>query len=84
MRSAGSAAIAWSASSYSRILGANDKVNLGLIGAGGRGVYVMGVFQRSGQVNVGAVCDVFADRTTALSSRPKTPRASTTTARCSS
>jgi hypothetical protein len=29
--------LACTAASYSRILGANDKVNLGLIGAGGRG-----------------------------------------------
>jgi hypothetical protein len=29
--------LASTAASYSRILGANDKVNLGLIGAGGRG-----------------------------------------------
>ncbi|MBI4908046.1 MAG: Gfo/Idh/MocA family oxidoreductase [Acidobacteria bacterium] len=63
LRSAGSASLAWTAASYSRILGANDKVNLGLVGAGGRGSFVMGVFLRSGQVNVTAVCDVFADRT---------------------
>jgi predicted dehydrogenase len=61
-RTAGSAAIAWSAASYSRILGANDKVNLGLIGAGGRGVHVMGIFQNSNEVNVSAVCDVYATR----------------------
>lgn len=62
LRTAGSAAVAWSAASYSRILGANDKVNLGLIGAGGRGSFVMSVFQKSGQVNVTAVCDVYATR----------------------
>jgi predicted dehydrogenase len=62
LRSAGSAAIAWTASSYSRILGANDKVNLGLIGAGGRGAHVMGIFMNTNQVNVTAVCDVYAER----------------------
>lgn len=61
-RTAGTAAIAWSAASYSRILGANGKVNLGLIGCGGRGSYVLSVFQKSDQVNVTAVCDVYAAR----------------------
>ncbi|MBI3680210.1 MAG: Gfo/Idh/MocA family oxidoreductase [Acidobacteria bacterium] len=62
-RTIGTAAVSWSAASYSRILGAGDKVNLGLIGCGGRGVHVMGVFQESRQVNVSAVCDVYATRT---------------------
>ncbi len=55
-------AASMTAASYSRIFGANDKVNLGLIGAGGRGKYVMGVFQKTTQVNVTAVCDVYAAR----------------------
>jgi predicted dehydrogenase len=50
------------AASYARIYGANDKINLGLIGAGGRGRGVMGTFIRSNQVNVTAVCDVYAAR----------------------
>lgn len=57
------AAASITAASYSRILGANDRVQLGLIGAGGRGVYVMGVFQKNEKVQVTAVCDVYADRT---------------------
>jgi len=56
------AAMGFTAASYSRILGANEKINLGLIGAGGRGTGVMGTFQKTDQVNVRAVCDVFADR----------------------
>jgi len=56
------AAIISTAASYNRILGANDKVNLGLIGAGGRGRGVMGTFIKTGQVNVTAVCDVFTER----------------------
>ncbi len=55
-------ALAFTAGSYSRILGTNDKVNLGLIGAGGRGRGVMGTFIRTTQVNVTAVCDVYAER----------------------
>ena len=51
-----------SAASYMRVMGANDKVNLGLIGAGGRGKGVMGTFQKTDQVNVTAVCDIYAAR----------------------
>ena len=48
--------------SYSRVLGANDRVQMGLIGAGGRGQYVMGCFQKTGQVDVRAVCDVYGQK----------------------
>jgi len=48
--------------SYSRILGANDRVNLGVVGTGGRGQYVMTVFQKSKEVQVTAVCDVYGKR----------------------
>src|SRR5215471_8883196 len=56
------AAITATAASYSRILGANDKMNLGLIGAGDRGQHDMSQFQLNKDVNVVAVCDVFADK----------------------
>lgn len=56
------AALMATAASYDRILGANDKINLGLIGAGGRGRGVMGTFIKTGQVNVTSVCDVFTER----------------------
>lgn len=62
LRAAGAGAIATTAASYSRVLGANDKVNLGLVGCGERGSYVMSVFQKNQTVNVSAVCDVFGDR----------------------
>jgi predicted dehydrogenase len=55
-------AVAMSAASYSRVLGANDRISLGLIGCGGRGVGVMGTFQGTNQVNVVAVCDVYGER----------------------
>ena len=54
------AAAVFTAASYSRILGANDKINHALIGCGGRGVGVLGNFINTGQVNVTAVCDVFS------------------------
>jgi predicted dehydrogenase len=49
------------ASSYMRILGANDRVNLGLIGAGERGRHVMGLFLETGQVDLRAVCDIYPE-----------------------
>jgi len=61
LRTAGQAALVWTAASYSRILGANEKINLGLIGAGERGRGVMNTFIKTGGVNVTAVCDVYAE-----------------------
>ncbi|MDP2997489.1 MAG: Gfo/Idh/MocA family oxidoreductase [Bryobacterales bacterium] len=37
----------------------SDQVTLGLIGAGGRGTMVMGVFQKDAALKVGAICDVY-------------------------
>ena len=58
---AGSAALALSAASYSRVLGANDRVSIGLIGCGGRGVgaHMAGVHQHQDTQNfeITAVCD---------------------------
>jgi predicted dehydrogenase len=53
---------AMTAASYTRVWGANERVNLGLIGCGGRGTGVMGTFQKTERVNVTAVCDVYAER----------------------
>jgi predicted dehydrogenase len=45
------------------ILAANaapsDQVTLGVIGAGGRGTYVMATFQKDPSLRVGAICDVY-------------------------
>ena len=48
--------------SYSRIVGANDRIGLGVIGTGGRGTYVMSLFQKNQDVEVRALCDVYAVR----------------------
>jgi len=74
-RTAGTAAALWTAASYSRIMGANDKVNLGLVGCGGRGTHVMGVFIDTKQVNVTAVCDVYAARVDRALQRATTGKA---------
>jgi predicted dehydrogenase len=51
-----------SAASYARVLGANDRIHLGLIGAGDRGRHDMSQFQAAGGVDVAAVCDVYAEQ----------------------
>ncbi len=51
-----------------RVLGANDRINVGVLGAGGRGAYVGRVFAKIGQdtgaCQVTAVCDVWQKRVT--------------------
>jgi len=52
--------------SSGRVLGANDRINVGVIGVGGRGSYLAGVFagisERSKDCQVVAVCDVYEKR----------------------
>ena len=48
-----------------RVVGANDRINVGLIGCGGRGTYVGKAFSKYGEGNnsqVVAVCDVYVKR----------------------
>ncbi len=61
-RTAVSGATAMAASSYSRVLGANDRIGLGVVGCGGRGLDVMSKFQMNASVEVRAVCDVYGER----------------------
>lgn len=42
--------------------GANSKVNLGLIGCGGRGTWIANLFKQHGGYNIAAVSDYFQDR----------------------
>jgi predicted dehydrogenase len=46
--------------SYSRVMGANDRVQLGLIGCGERGFGDMGNFVKTNTVDVVALCDIYA------------------------
>lgn len=46
------------AAAQMRILGANDRLRTGIIGAGGRGRYLIGQFKEIG-AEVGAVCDIY-------------------------
>lgn len=48
-----------------RVVGANDRINVGLIGCGGRGTYVAKAFAKHGETNnshIVAVCDVYVKR----------------------
>jgi predicted dehydrogenase len=56
-----------SKASTARVLGANDRINVGLIGCGGRGSYVGKAFAKYAEQNknacqIVAVCDVYAKR----------------------
>ena len=53
---------ALTAVSYSRVMGANDKIRLGVVGCGGRGTGDMRTFLATDQVEVAAVCDVWGAR----------------------
>jgi predicted dehydrogenase len=59
MKNAGTAALALSAGTYSRVLGADDRIRVGVIGCGNRGTYLMQVFQKFPGVEITALCDVF-------------------------
>jgi len=52
-------AAAWTALSASRVLGANDRVTLGIIGCGGRGRLVMREMLRAPDTSLAATCDVY-------------------------
>ena len=51
-----------SALSYSRVLGANDRVQLGMIGCGSRGQHDAGQFLKAGKVEITALCDVYSQQ----------------------
>src|SRR5438477_4572125 len=45
--------------SYARILGANDRVRIGLLGCGGRGTYVSRQAKEFGNVEIAALADIY-------------------------
>lgn len=53
---------AWSAASYARILGANQRIRIGGIGTGGRGQHLLSVFHQQPDTGIEAVCDVYEPR----------------------
>jgi predicted dehydrogenase len=71
-----------SAASYARILGANDRPGIALIGAGRRGTLVGRAFVEDGRASLRAVCDIYdvhRDRVAKLLARDGGPIATTTT-----
>jgi predicted dehydrogenase len=62
-------AAAMSARSYGRILGANDRVGIGVIGLGRRGTIVSGALLENKRAHIVAVCDIYDAQTTAFLSR---------------
>ena len=72
---AGSAALAMSAASYSRVLSANDRISIGIIGCGGRGLgaHMPGINEhaKSQNIEITAVCDPWRLRREEASARAK-------------
>ncbi|MFT4835113.1 MAG: putative dehydrogenase [Psychromonas sp.] len=63
------AASTFSASSYARILGANDRINMGFMGTNSRGAGLLGSFVKIGGINITNICDVDSrviDKTSAM------------------
>jgi predicted dehydrogenase len=57
---AGAGAVALGSLAPGRVLGANDRIRVAVIGSGHRAQYVMAYFKNSPNVEVVAVCDVYA------------------------
>jgi len=60
--------------SGSRVIGANDRINIGVVGVGGRGTYVASAFTRYSEANnnacqIVAVCDVYEKRKAAQAAK---------------
>src|SRR3954454_21638401 len=75
LRKAGPAAAVSTAASYSRILGANNRIQLGLIGCGGRGRHVLSTFVKTDQVEVPGVCDIWPERSAQAKTESGAPNA---------
>jgi predicted dehydrogenase len=67
--SSAAAATAFSARSYARILGSNDRVNLGVIGLGRRGTIVSAALVEDNRASIVAVSDVYDQQTALFLSR---------------
>ena len=63
--------------STGRVIGANDRIQVGVVGVGGRGSYVSGVFARYGEktnaCQIVGVCDVYEKRKKVAADRHKCP-----------
>jgi myo-inositol 2-dehydrogenase/D-chiro-inositol 1-dehydrogenase len=72
---AGTAALALSVVGTELARGATAKVDLGIIGCGGRGSWIADLFQKHGGYNIVAAADYFPDRVNGLSDKIGVPPA---------
>jgi predicted dehydrogenase len=56
------AAASVSTASARRVVGANERIKVGVIGTGGRGQLLMDYFQRAPDAEIAAICDVYEPR----------------------
>ncbi len=56
------ASAAWTAASYSRVSGANQRIRLAGLGVGGRATYLLGLAAKAENTEIVAVCDVSMPR----------------------
>src|SRR5262245_17601468 len=62
LSTAGTAAVSLSAASYARAAGANERLQVGIVGPGGRGRAILKTFfgvQKEGKADLVAVCDLW-------------------------
>jgi predicted dehydrogenase len=52
----------WTAASYGRIFGANDRIRIAGLGVGGRATYLLGLVAKAENTEIAAVCDVAESR----------------------
>src|SRR5262245_28586316 len=56
------ASTVWTAASYARVSGANDRVRIAGLGVGGRATYLLGLAVKAENTEIAAVCDVSETR----------------------
>ncbi len=77
MAGAGAAAMSFAVSRPGLVRGtaANSKINLGLVGCGGRGTWIAKLFRDNGGYNIAAVADYFQDRADSAGNELGVPQA---------
>lgn len=81
---AGTAALGFSILNPELVAGseANSKINLGVIGCGGRGAWIADLFAKNGNYNVVALADYFQDRVDAAGAKLNVPESKRFTTLC--
>jgi predicted dehydrogenase len=81
LASAGAATLGWTLVEPAMVRGAqaNSKIDIGVIGCGGRGAWIAELFAKNGNYNVVGVADYFQDRVDAVGEKLKVPAAQRST-----